>query len=292
MIFDEIDAGISGITASVVGRKLKEIAENHQIICITHLPQIAACGSASYRIYKETDLDKTYTHVERLTDAQTVDEIARLSRRETTSQRQPAKARQREQPEHDVLADSLLYLYDVFMLYGRIVCQVGTFIRQPVSPAAAPKVPLVYVSWSTFSLRSCRDLGFRQLRHRLLIAPHDVVVGFRPPPRTDRKRCPYTAAGLCLRGDKILHSDILLWQIIARRQSRFKEDHRPHAVRDDLTVQYHLYCRGRNRVGYTVSRWTLFSSSYQWSAFHTRRHSPFRAALSGSGSSIPKRRFQ
>ena len=78
MIFDEIDAGISGITASVVGRKLKEIAENHQIICITHLPQIAACGSASYRIYKETDLDKTYTHVERLTDAQTVDEIARL----------------------------------------------------------------------------------------------------------------------------------------------------------------------------------------------------------------------
>lgn len=78
MIFDEIDAGISGITASVVGRKLKEIAENHQIICITHLPQIAACGNASYRIYKETDLDKTYTHVERLTDAQTVDEIARL----------------------------------------------------------------------------------------------------------------------------------------------------------------------------------------------------------------------
>lgn len=78
MIFDEIDAGISGVTASVVGRKLKEISKSHQIICITHLPQIAACGSASYRIYKETDADKTYTHVDRLTDAQAVDEIARL----------------------------------------------------------------------------------------------------------------------------------------------------------------------------------------------------------------------
>ena len=52
MIFDEIDAGISGITASIVGRKLKEIARHHQIICITHLPQIAACGESHYRIYK------------------------------------------------------------------------------------------------------------------------------------------------------------------------------------------------------------------------------------------------
>ena len=45
LIFDEIDNGISGITASIVGQKLKEIAQAHQIICITHLPQIAACGA-------------------------------------------------------------------------------------------------------------------------------------------------------------------------------------------------------------------------------------------------------
>ena len=78
MIFDEIDAGISGITASIVGRKLKEIAEHHQIICITHLPQIAACGQSHYRIYKEVNNEKTYTRVDKLKDSEAVDEIARL----------------------------------------------------------------------------------------------------------------------------------------------------------------------------------------------------------------------
>lgn len=78
MIFDEIDAGISGITASIVGRKLKEISESHQIICITHLPQIAACGDTHYRIFKEETDSSTFTTVERLSDEKTVDEIARL----------------------------------------------------------------------------------------------------------------------------------------------------------------------------------------------------------------------
>lgn len=78
MIFDEIDSGISGITASVVGRKLKQIAEDHQILCITHLPQIAAAGDANYRIHKESDLEKTFTHVDALSPEETVQEIARL----------------------------------------------------------------------------------------------------------------------------------------------------------------------------------------------------------------------
>ena len=50
LIFDEIDNGISGITASIVGKKLKEISNSHQVICITHLPQIAAAGDHNYRI--------------------------------------------------------------------------------------------------------------------------------------------------------------------------------------------------------------------------------------------------
>lgn len=78
MVFDEIDAGISGITASIVGRKLKEISENHQIICITHLPQIAACGDTHYRIFKEENDSSTFTTVEQLTGENIVDEIARL----------------------------------------------------------------------------------------------------------------------------------------------------------------------------------------------------------------------
>ncbi|MBR5516964.1 MAG: DNA repair protein RecN [Firmicutes bacterium] len=78
LIFDEIDNGISGITASIVGKKLKEIAEARQILCITHLPQIAACGKHNYRIYKESDESKTFTTVQSLNESQTVDEIARL----------------------------------------------------------------------------------------------------------------------------------------------------------------------------------------------------------------------
>lgn len=83
MIFDEIDSGISGITASIVGRKLREISSNHQIICITHLPQIAACGDENYKIYKESDDNSTYTHVEKLSDNEKIDEIARLLGGET-----------------------------------------------------------------------------------------------------------------------------------------------------------------------------------------------------------------
>ena len=78
MIFDEIDAGISGITASVVGKKLKEISKNHQIICITHLPQIAAFGEHNYRIRKESSGSATKTTVEALDENEKISEIARL----------------------------------------------------------------------------------------------------------------------------------------------------------------------------------------------------------------------
>lgn len=78
MIFDEIDSGISGIAASIVGRKLKEIAQNHQIICITHLPQIAAFGEHNYRIEKKSDDKMTFTTVTPLSQKGKTDEIARL----------------------------------------------------------------------------------------------------------------------------------------------------------------------------------------------------------------------
>ena len=78
MIFDEIDSGISGIAASVVGKKLAEIAEKHQIICISHLPQIAAYGQHNYKIEKHSDDEMTYTTVTELSQDQKIDEIARL----------------------------------------------------------------------------------------------------------------------------------------------------------------------------------------------------------------------
>lgn len=78
LIFDEIDNGISGITASIVGKKLKEISNQRQIICITHLPQIAACGKYNFRIFKDSDDTKTFTYVEALNDEDKIKEIARL----------------------------------------------------------------------------------------------------------------------------------------------------------------------------------------------------------------------
>lgn len=78
MIFDEIDTGISGITASVIARKLREIAKKHQIICITHLPQIASAGDANFRIRKDVRNGRTYTDVEPVTKEGKTDEIARL----------------------------------------------------------------------------------------------------------------------------------------------------------------------------------------------------------------------
>jgi len=79
MIFDEIDSGISGITASIVGKKLLQISSRHQIICITHLPQIAAYGIYNYKIDKVTDGNSTKTTVLPLDNESKILEIARLT---------------------------------------------------------------------------------------------------------------------------------------------------------------------------------------------------------------------
>ena len=78
MIFDEIDVGISGITASIVGKKLLDISKCHQIVCITHLPQIAAFGDHHYKIDKEVSGEVTHTTVVPLSHKEKIREIARL----------------------------------------------------------------------------------------------------------------------------------------------------------------------------------------------------------------------
>ncbi len=78
MIFDEIDTGISGKTALVVGKKLREISENRQVICITHLPQIAACGDDNYAITKSIADGKSHTEIEHLDTEAKVSNIAGL----------------------------------------------------------------------------------------------------------------------------------------------------------------------------------------------------------------------
>ena len=78
LVFDEIDTGISGIAAQIVGEKLSKIGKKKQVICITHLPQIAANGHTHYRIEKNTSNDRTYTNIKELTFDERIDEIARL----------------------------------------------------------------------------------------------------------------------------------------------------------------------------------------------------------------------
>lgn len=78
LIFDEIDAGIGGKTAEFVAHKLNKLADHHQVICITHLPQIASFATHHYRIDKHIKKERTYTVVKELTFDERVHEIARL----------------------------------------------------------------------------------------------------------------------------------------------------------------------------------------------------------------------
>lgn len=78
LIFDEIDVGISGRTAQKVSEKLAVIANKHQVLCITHLPQIAAMADAHYIIEKVTDQIKTTTNIKRLDEQESILEVARI----------------------------------------------------------------------------------------------------------------------------------------------------------------------------------------------------------------------
>lgn len=78
MIFDEIDTGISGETADIVSRELKQISQNHQVLCITHLPQLAATAEHNYRIEKTDDESRTFTTIKELSEKEKITEIARL----------------------------------------------------------------------------------------------------------------------------------------------------------------------------------------------------------------------
>ena len=79
LVFDEIDAGIGGRVAEVVGRKLQELAKSNQVICVTHLPQIASFASTHFFVWKEDAGGHTRARIRRLDDAeQRVEEIARM----------------------------------------------------------------------------------------------------------------------------------------------------------------------------------------------------------------------
>jgi DNA repair protein RecN (Recombination protein N) len=99
LIFDEIDAGISGRVAQAVGRKLQQLAVSHQIICITHLPQIASAGAQHFLVEKNITKGETVTAVRQLKSSERPEAIARLLGGEVISESHLRSAR-------DLLAES------------------------------------------------------------------------------------------------------------------------------------------------------------------------------------------
>jgi len=77
-VFDEVDAGIGGRVADIVGRKLRQLSSTRQVLCVTHLPQVASHGAAHYRVEKQTDGKVSRTEVRPLTGKERVEELSRM----------------------------------------------------------------------------------------------------------------------------------------------------------------------------------------------------------------------
>lgn len=77
-VFDEVDAGVGGAVAEVIGRKIHEVAKHSQVLCITHLPQISAYADAHYRVHKEVVGDRTKSDIRLLNEPERLEEIARM----------------------------------------------------------------------------------------------------------------------------------------------------------------------------------------------------------------------
>ena len=78
LVFDEVDAGIGGGVAEIVGRRLSDIANKRQVLCVTHLPQVASQGLHHFRIHKLTDGKTTRTNVRILQSKERVEELSRM----------------------------------------------------------------------------------------------------------------------------------------------------------------------------------------------------------------------
>lgn len=78
LIFDEVDTGVGGAVAEVVGRLLRELGARHQVLCVTHLPQVAACGDHHYEVSKATEKGATLSQIQLLNPEGRIDEVARM----------------------------------------------------------------------------------------------------------------------------------------------------------------------------------------------------------------------
>jgi len=92
LVFDEVDANVGGETAHAVGEKMKQIAANRQVLCITHLPQVAAPADAHYVVTKLIRDGRTVSEITRLTPKERVTELARMLGGQTDAARKHARS--------------------------------------------------------------------------------------------------------------------------------------------------------------------------------------------------------
>ena len=78
LLFDEVDVGIGGATAALVGQLLRNLGERLQLFCVTHQPQVASCAHHHFMVEKYTDNEQTFSRVIPLADPDKIDEIARM----------------------------------------------------------------------------------------------------------------------------------------------------------------------------------------------------------------------
>jgi DNA repair protein RecN (Recombination protein N) len=94
LVFDEVDAGVGGRAADRVGRRLAELAGHHQVLCITHLPQIAAFAELHFRVEKRASGGRTLARLEPVAGAERVEEIARMAGGESVGEATRRHARE------------------------------------------------------------------------------------------------------------------------------------------------------------------------------------------------------
>jgi DNA repair protein RecN (Recombination protein N) len=92
LIFDEVDANVGGETAQAVGEKMRQIAQQRQVLCITHLPQVAAAATAHYQVSKLVKSGRTISEIVLLDSKQRVTELARMLGGQSEAARKHAEA--------------------------------------------------------------------------------------------------------------------------------------------------------------------------------------------------------
>ena len=101
VIFDEIDTGVSGKVASAIGKKMQKLSDDAQVFAVTHSAPVAACADLLYLVAKQTEGERTRTYIDKLDDAQSVEQLALIASEKLTEASLKAAAELFERSRRD-----------------------------------------------------------------------------------------------------------------------------------------------------------------------------------------------